>query len=141
VGIIADGVHTHRSVIKLAWQALGARRMNLVTDAMAALGMPPGRHLLGDFEVVVDATSARLADGTLAGSILSLDQALRNLIDVTLCTLADALPTLTTTPARAIGVDHERGRIARGHVADMVLLTADLQVSVTIAEGTVVFTA
>ena len=141
VGIIADGVHTHRSVIKLAWQALGARRMNLVTDAMAALGMPPGRHLLGDFEVVVDATSARLADGTLAGSILSLDQALRNLIDVTLCTLADALPTLTTTPARAIGMDHERGRIARGHVADMVLLTADLQVSATIAEGNVVFTA
>ena len=141
VGIIADGVHTHRSVIKLAWQALGARRMNLVTDAMAALGMPPGRHLLGDFEVVVDATSARLADGTLAGSILSLDQALRNLIDVTLCTLADALPTLTTTPARAVGVDHERGRIARGHVADMVLLTADLQVSATIAEGNVVFTA
>jgi N-acetylglucosamine-6-phosphate deacetylase len=141
VGIIADGVHTHRSAIKLAWQALGAHRMNLVTDAMAALGMPPGRHLLGDFEVVVDATSARLADGTLAGSILSLDQALRNLIDVTLCTLADALPTLTTTPARAIGMDHERGRIARGHVADMVLLTADLQVSATIAEGAVVYTA
>ena len=79
VGVIADGVHTHRSVIRLAWQALGPHRMNLVTDAMAALGMPAGSHLLGDFEVVVDATSARLADGTLAGSILSLDQALRNL--------------------------------------------------------------
>jgi N-acetylglucosamine-6-phosphate deacetylase len=101
--------------------------------------MPPGRHLLGDFEVVVDATSARLSDGTLAGSVLSLDQALRNLIDVTGCTLADALPTLTTTPARAIGLDHERGRIARGHVADMVLLTAEVQVSSTIAEGEVVY--
>ena len=55
--------------------ALGAARLNLVTDAMAALGMPPGQHLLGDYEVIVDATSARLADGTLAGSILSLDQA------------------------------------------------------------------
>jgi N-acetylglucosamine-6-phosphate deacetylase len=141
VGVIADGVHTHRSVIGLAWQALGPRRMNLVTDAMAALGMPPGGHLLGEFEVAVDATSARLPDGTLAGSILSLDQALRNLVDITGCTLADALPTLTTTPARAIGMDHERGRIARGHVADMVLLTADLQVSATIAEGAVVYTA
>jgi len=88
---------------------------------------------------VVDATSARLADGTLAGSILSLDQALRNLIDVTGCTLADALPTVTTTPARAIGLDHERGRIARGQIADMVLLTADVQVSATIAEGNVVY--
>ncbi len=139
VGVIADGVHTHRSVIRLAWQALGPRRTNLVTDAMAALGMPPGRNRLGDFEVVVDATSARLADGTLAGSILSLDQALRNLIDVTGCTLAEALPTLTTTPARAIGLDHERGRIAPGHVADMVLLTADLRVSATVAEGAVVY--
>ncbi len=139
VGVIADGVHTHRSVIGLAWQALGARRMNLVTDAMAALGMPPGRHLLGDFEVAVDEVSARLPDGTLAGSILSLDQALRNLIDVTGCSLADALPTLTTAPARAIGMDHERGRIARGHVADMVLLTADLRVCVTIAEGDVLY--
>jgi len=139
VGIIADGVHTHRSVIRLAWQALGAHRMNLVTDAMAALGMLPGRHLLGDFEVVVDATSARLPDGTLAGSILSLDQALRNLIDVTGCTMGEALPTVTTTPARAIGLDHERGRIARGQIADMVLLTADVQVSATIAEGNVVY--
>jgi len=141
VGIIADGVHTHRSVIKLAWQALGARRMNLVTDAMAALGMPPGRHLLGDFEVVVDGDSARLSDGTLAGSILSLDQALRNLVDIAGCTLAEALPTVTTTPARAINMDHERGRIACGYVADMVLLTADLRVSATIAEGAIAYTA
>jgi len=141
VGVIADGVHTHRSVIGLTWLALGPHRMNLVTDAMAALGMPPGRHLLGDFEVVVDATSARLADGTLAGSILSLDQALRTLIDVTGRTLADALPTVTTTPARAIGIDHERGRIAPGCVADMVLLAAGLRVAATIAEGQVVFSA
>jgi N-acetylglucosamine-6-phosphate deacetylase len=141
VGFIADGVHTHRSVIKLAWQMLGPRRMNLVTDAMAALGMPAGRHLLGDFEVVVDATSARLADGTLAGSILSLDQALRNLVEVTGCALPDALATMTTTPARAIGADRERGRIERGYVADLVLLSPDLRVSATIAEGNVVFEA
>jgi N-acetylglucosamine-6-phosphate deacetylase len=139
VGIIADGIHTHRAVVKLVWQVLGARRMTLVTDAMAALGMPPGRHLLGDFEVVVDATSARLADGTLAGSILSHDQALRNLVEFTGCTLAEALPTVTTTPARAIGMDHERGRIAPGYVADMALLSADLRVSATIAEGHLVW--
>ena len=71
VGLIADGVHTHPSIVSLAWQALGSKRLNLVTDAMAALGMPPGTHRLGDFDVSVDATSARLADGTLAGSILS----------------------------------------------------------------------
>jgi N-acetylglucosamine-6-phosphate deacetylase len=141
VGFIADGVHTHPSVITLVWRALGASRLNLVTDAMAALGMPAGRHLLGDYEVTVDATSARLADGTLAGSILSLDQAVRNLIDMTGCTLAEALPTVTTTPARAIGVDGNRGRIRPGYVADMVLLSRDLRVHATICEGDVVYRA
>jgi len=139
VGFIADGVHTHPSVIALVWRTLGAARLNLVTDAMAALGMPAGKHLLGDYEVTVDATSARLADGTLAGSILSLDQAVRNLIGFTGCTLAEALPTVTTTPARAIGLDRERGRIEPGYVADMVLLSRDLCVRATIAEGQVVY--
>jgi N-acetylglucosamine-6-phosphate deacetylase len=141
VGFIADGVHTHRSVIALVWRALGASRLNLVTDAMAALGMPPGRHMLGDYEVTVDATSARLADGTLAGSILSLDQALRNLVDVTGCDLAEALATVTTTPAKAIGLGRERGRIAPGYIADMVLLSRDLRVRATIAAGEVVYRA
>ena len=141
VGFIADGVHTHPSVIKLLWQALEGTRLNLVTDAMAALGMPAGIHVLGDYEVTVDATSARLADGTLAGSILSLDQALRNLIDIAGCTLAEALPTVTTTPARAIGLDGERGRIEPGYAADMVLLTSDLHVRATISEGEVVYSA
>ena len=139
VGFIADGVHTHPSVIALVWRALGAARLNLVTDAMAALGMPAGNHLLGDYDVTVDATSARLADGTLAGSILSLDQAVRNLIDITGCALADALATVTTTPAKAIGLARERGRIAPGYVADMVLLSRDLRVRATIAEGQVVY--
>jgi len=141
VGFIADLVHTHPSVLTLVWRALGAARLNLVTDAMAALGMPAGTHLLGDFAVTVDATSARLADGTLAGSILSLDQALRNLIDVTGCSLAEALPTVTTTPAKALRLDGERGRIEPGCVADMVLLSRDLRVRATICEGEVVYRA
>lgn len=141
VGFIADGVHTHPSVISLVWQALGPERLNLVTDAMAALGMGPGSHLLGDFEVTVDATSARLADGTLAGSILSLDQALRNLIRLTGCTLADALATVTTTPARSLGLDHERGQIAPGYVADLVLLSPELEVRGTVVQGELVYTA
>lgn len=141
VGLIADGIHTHPSIIRLVWQALGAGRLNLVTDAMAALGMAPGKHLLGDYEVTVDARSARLADGTLAGSILSLDQALRNLVEATGCTLADALPTVTTTPAEAIGLSAERGRIEPGYHADLVLLTPDLHVWATICEGETVYRA
>jgi N-acetylglucosamine-6-phosphate deacetylase len=136
VGLIADGVHTHPAVITMVWRALG-RRLNLVTDAMAALGMGPGTHLLGDYEVFVDATSCRLANGTLAGSILALDEALRNLVRYGGCTLEEALPTVTTTPARAIGLDHERGQIAPGYVADLVLLSPDLRVRGTVVEGVV----
>jgi N-acetylglucosamine-6-phosphate deacetylase len=141
VGFIADGVHTHRSIIALAWRMLGPKRMSLVTDAMAALGMPPGKHRLGDYDVVVDATSARLADGTLAGSILELDQALRNLIEITGCTLGEALETVTTTPAKLLSLDGERGRIEPGYAADMVLLSSDLRVQTTIASGEVVYAA
>ena len=108
---------------------------------MAALGMGPGTHLLGDFPVTVDATSARLANGTLAGSILSMDQALRNLVEITGCSLEDALATVTTTPARALGLEEERGRIAPGYVADLTLLSPDLAVRGTVVNGEVVYTA
>lgn len=138
-GLIADGIHTHPAMVKLIWTCLGSQRLNLVTDAMAALGMAPGSHLLGDFEVQVDATSARLADGTLAGSILSLDQALRNLMAFTGCTLEQALPTITTTPARALGMAHSRGQIAPGYAADLVLLAPDLSVRGTVVAGEVVY--
>jgi N-acetylglucosamine-6-phosphate deacetylase len=140
-GLIADGIHTHPAMVRLIWSCLGSHRLNLVTDAMAALGMTPGMHLLGDFEVQVDATSARLADGTLAGSILSLDQALRNLIAFTGCTLEQALPAITTTPARALDQAHSRGQIAAGYTADLVLLAPDLTVRGTIVAGELVYTA
>jgi N-acetylglucosamine-6-phosphate deacetylase len=138
-GFIADGVHTHPAIIRLVWKQLGRERFSMVTDCMAALGMRPGRHLLGDFEVFVDGASARLADGTLAGSILSLDQGVRNLIRETGCSLEDALATVTTTPARLLGLTQERGRVAPGYIADLVLLSPELQVQATIARGQIVY--
>jgi N-acetylglucosamine-6-phosphate deacetylase len=141
VGLIADGIHTHPAMVKLVWQALGPSRLNLVTDAMAALGMPPGKHLLGDYEVHVDGVTCRLVDGTLAGSILAMDEALRNLIALAGCTLEEALQTVTTTAARAIGLEHERGQIAPGFVADLVLLSPDLRVRGAVAAGHLVYTA
>jgi len=139
VGIIADGVHAHPAIVRMAWQTLGNTRLNLVTDAMAALGMPPGQHLLGDYDVVVDETSARLVDGTLAGSILSLDTALRNLVAFAECSLAEALPTVTTTPARLLGLSGQRGQLAPGYLADLVLLSPELDVVMTVVEGRIAY--
>ncbi|MCO6452130.1 MAG: N-acetylglucosamine-6-phosphate deacetylase [Caldilineales bacterium] len=138
VGFIADGIHTHTAVMALAWKALGSR-MNVVTDAMAALGMPPGQHILGDFQVNVDGESARLADGTLAGCVMPLDAMLRNLITYAGCTLQQALTAITDTPARALGIEAERGRIAPRARADLVLLNQSLQVHTTLIGGEIVF--
>jgi N-acetylglucosamine-6-phosphate deacetylase len=80
-----------------------------------------------------------LVDGTLAGSILSLDEALRNLIRFAECSLAEALPTVTATPASLLGISEKRGQIAPGQLADLVLLTPDLEVELTIVEGQIAF--
>lgn len=141
VGLIADGIHTHPAAVKLAWQVLGPQRLNLVTDAMAALGMPPGTHWLGDYPVIVDGHSCRLADGTLAGSILPLDQALRNLILFSGCSVADALATVTVTPARLLGLEQDLGRLAPDLRADLVVLSPDLRVLMTVIGGEVVYSA
>lgn len=138
-GLITDGIHTHPSMIRLAWRALDSGSITLVTDAMAALGMAPGRHLLGDLDVVVDEQSARLLDGTLAGSIVSLDAALRNLIAYTECSLAQALPAVTTTPAKVLGLGAKLGRIAPRYLANLVLLTPELEVQAAIAKGQLVY--
>lgn len=139
VGLIPDGEHVHPAMVKLAWQSTGPTRLNLVTDAMAALGMPPGTYRLGDFEVHVDEHTARLADGRLAGSILSLDVAVRNLQTFTGCSLADALATVTGVPAQLLGLT-ERGHLTPGTLADLVLLTPTGQVAHTFVRGKHIYT-
>ena len=139
IGIIADGIHVHPALVKTVFQAIGPRRLNLVTDAMAALGMPAGQYQLGDFQVTVESNTARLADGTLAGSILSSDAALRNLIQFTGCSLGEALVTLTETPANLLGLATHKGQIAPGYDADLVLLNAELQVVMTMVGGQVIY--
>lgn len=134
-GLIADGLHVHPALVALAWRLLGRERLNLVTDAMAAMGMPPGEYMLGDYRVTVDETSARLPDGTLAGCILSLDAILRQFVACTGAAAADALATATATPARLLGLEGELGRIAPGSAADLVLMTPDLHVVETFVAG------
>lgn len=138
-GVIADGLHLHPAVLALAWRLAGEGRLNLVTDAMAALGMPPGEYPLNDMLVKVDGKSARLPDGTLAGSLLSLDQAVRNLVDFTGCSPLEAVTTVTRLPARLLGMENERGSLLPGSRADLVILTTDLQVKATLVGGELVY--
>ncbi len=133
VGLIPDGIHAHPAMVALAWHCLGAR-LNIVTDAMAALGMPPGVYRLGDFDVTVDATSARLRDGRLAGSILGMDEAVRRFIAFTGCAIGEAIAAVTSVPAQLLGLS-DRGRLTPGALADLVLLTPDLRIAATVING------
>jgi N-acetylglucosamine-6-phosphate deacetylase len=129
-GVLPDGIHVHPAIVKLIWQSAGPERFNAVTDAMSALGMPPGRYALGDLEVLVDESHAQLSDGRLAGSIVSMDQIVRNVIAFTGCSLSEALMTVTLVPARVLG-SPDRGRITPGCIADLVLLTPENHVAAT----------
>jgi N-acetylglucosamine-6-phosphate deacetylase len=137
-GLIADGIHVHPAMVALAWKARGSCGLNLVTDAITALGMPEGQYGLGEQTVTVDNSSARLASGALAGSILSLDQAVHNLMAFTGASLAEVLPTVTSTPAKLLGLEG-KGRLAPGCDADLVLLSPDGQVHLTVVGGEVVY--
>ncbi len=135
--IIVDGIHVHPAMVDLAWRC-NRQGFILVTDAMAALGMPPGRYRLGEFAVRVNSLSARLDDGTLAGSILTMDVALRNLMQFTGCTLGEALPALAENQARLLGLEN-KVRLVPGADADLVLLTPAGEVMMTLVGGEVVY--
>jgi N-acetylglucosamine-6-phosphate deacetylase len=138
-GLIVDGIHVHPDAVAAAWRAKGSSGINLVTDAIGALGRPPGRFSIGASDAVVGPDgSVRLPDGTLAGSTLTLDQALRNLVAFTGCSAAEAIATVTTTPAAVLGLT-TKGVIRAGADADLVLLTDDLHVVATVIGGRTVF--
>ncbi|PKO07175.1 MAG: N-acetylglucosamine-6-phosphate deacetylase [Chloroflexi bacterium HGW-Chloroflexi-3] len=139
-GMILDGLHVAPELVRLAWQYLGNRRLTLVTDASAALGMPAGTYQLGSNEIQVDGFSARLADGTLAGSALTPLKALQNLQSFTKCSFQEALACWTANPARVLGL-RDRGVIRPGAVADFVLLSADQQVAATFVAGELLYQA
>lgn len=138
VGLIADGIHTHAASLALTARVKGTNGIALVSDMMAAAGMPPGNYSLNDIPVTVDATSARLADGRLAGSILTMDAAVRNMTAWGPVSIADALTMASTVPAGLLGRE-DLGALAPGYAADLVVLTPDLQIAETWIAGELVF--
>ena len=135
--IIADGIHVHPSVVDLFIRAKGLDRAVLITDAISATGMPEGRYDLGGLEVEVKNQRCEYK-GRLAGSILTLERAIRNVMAFCQLGLQDALRLATVNPATLIGVSEQRGSITPGSRADMVVLTPEGQLVQTILSGEVV---
>jgi len=140
VGLIVDGIHLSPTIVAIAWRAKGASQILLVTDAVAAMGLGPGRYRFGQFTVVADEHQVQTVDGTLAGSILTMDRAVRNTMSYTGCELAEVLPAATTNPARVLGLA-DRGRLGSGSVADLVLVDDELNVVMTVCSGSLCYVA
>jgi N-acetylglucosamine-6-phosphate deacetylase len=126
--IVNDGIHVHPEVVRMAFAAAPGR-MALITDAMAAAGSTDGDYILGSLAVTVVDGVARLADGgSIAGSTLTLDDALRRAVREVGVSVEDAVRALTETPATAVGRGHDLGRLSPGYAADAVLLDDDFSV-------------
>jgi len=139
--LIADNIHVHPAVQNILYQAKGPYGMMLISDSIRVTGLPDGEYPLGDRSVFLEKGRVHLADGTLAGSCLSLDQALRNFLNNVRRPLTEIWPVVSLTAARAVGIAHRKGVLEVGHDADLVLLDDEMQVVMTIVEGRPVYTA
>lgn len=133
--LIADGIHVHPAAMRILGRCKGPARTLLISDAIRAAGMPEGRYEMGRLPVMVQNGACRLEDGTLAGSVLTLDAALRNFMAATGWPLVQAWPATSLSQAQAMGIDKEVGRIRPGARADLVLLDGEAQVAATVVGG------
>ena len=134
--MICDGLHLHPAIVRLLWKTKGPQRLVAITDSIMAAGLPDGNYHLGVNQVVVEKGDAKLAsDGTRAGSTLTQDRALRNLLSFTGRPLEEILPVLTENPAKLIGVYDRKGSIEDGKDADLVVLDEQNQVADVFLQG------
>ncbi|ATO51262.1 N-acetylglucosamine-6-phosphate deacetylase [Brevibacillus laterosporus] len=136
---ICDGIHLSPNFIRILAKACELNQMMLITDAMRAAGLDDGQYDLGGQNVTVRGDEARLADGTLAGSVLTLDKALSNFMRFTKIPLEKAIYLLTMNQAKKLGISDTKGSIEVGKDADLVLLSNEYQVMATWVEGKIVF--
>ncbi|MDP8948319.1 MAG: N-acetylglucosamine-6-phosphate deacetylase [Actinomycetota bacterium] len=127
-GLIADGLHVHPELVGLTFRMLGPDRLCLTTDAIAAAGMGEGEYRLATRTVYMDGGVPRLGSGAIAGSVLTMNEALRNILAFTGCTFPEAARMASTTPARLIGEGRRKGRLTPGYDADVTVLGPDLSV-------------
>ena len=132
--IIVDGIHVAPPVVKVFLQAKGYERAVLITDAISATGMPDGRYQLGPIEVDVKDGKCT-SNGSLAGSVLTMDRAVRNVTKFSHWSLRDAVRAATLNPARAAGLSARHGALTPGAIADFTVLSATGEVLKTLVGG------
>lgn len=133
IELIADKLHVHPAVMELLLKTKTSKGIILITDSIRAGGMHDGEFQFSDQKVILNNNKATLVDGTLAGSTLTLDNAIKNLLDTTTASITDAVRMASLNGAKVIGID--RGIIASGKTADLVVLDKNWKVQYTILNG------
>lgn len=139
--LIADNIHVHPAMMKLLLLAKGAHGVILITDAIRGTGMPDGEYPVDERAMIVKNGVARLADGTLAGSTITMEKALANFVKATGQSLAEVWRVSSLNAAQAIGLDDRKGSLDVQKDADLVLLDDQMNVQMTVVEGRIVFRA
>jgi N-acetylglucosamine-6-phosphate deacetylase len=138
VGLIADGQHLHDATCEQVLHLKSPEHVALTTDQTAAAGVPPGNYSLGGRRVVSDGEAVRLEDGTLAGSIATMDELIRRMASLPGISLEDAVTMASAAPALVLD-DTRIGAIRPGAFADLVILDREMRVRLTIVSGRVVY--
>lgn len=139
VELIADGIHCRPEMIKLAYNQITSERMILITDSLRAKWLEKGTYDLGGQPVNVDETRATLSDGTLAGSILKMNDAIKNTMKYTDCSMTDIIKMTAENPAKQLRIFDRKGSIQVGKDADLVILNDRLDVEMTFCRGNLAF--
>ena len=138
--LIADGIHVHPAALRLAVAAKGPQRVCLVTDSLKAAGVGDGVYFWGDREIEVKGRRATLKDtGVLAGSVLTLNKAVKNMIDWTGVSVSQAVNMASLNPARVLGLEDRIGSIGAGKYANLTILDRSFKVLGTLLRGEFVF--
>jgi N-acetylglucosamine-6-phosphate deacetylase len=137
--LIADNIHVHPAAQKILVEVKGTSGVILVTDAIRAAGLPEGEYTLDERSIHIQNGAVRLPDGTLAGSVLTMERALQNICSATGRSLEEMWVTSSLNAARAIGVSAHNGSLEIGKDADLVLLDESFNVKLTVVKGAIVF--
>jgi N-acetylglucosamine-6-phosphate deacetylase len=135
VEMIVDGVHASPEMTKLAYHSTESDRTILITDSMRAKGLGEGTYTLGGQQVTVKNGRAYLEDGTLAGSILSMNDAVKNMMKFTNCSIADIVKMTSVNAAKELKIYDKKGSLSKGKDADITVLTEDYDVFMTFCRG------
>ncbi|MFO7881050.1 MAG: N-acetylglucosamine-6-phosphate deacetylase [Kosmotogaceae bacterium] len=139
IEMIVDGIHSVPEFVDLTYRIKGADKIHLITDSMAAAGMPEGQYELGGLEVFVKNKKATLEDGSIAGSTLLFKDAVKNFETFTNCSLRELVRVSSYNSLKSLGMTRELGRIEEGYTANLVLLDNNYNLKQTVFEGEVVY--